>query len=73
MDIRRELDLINKHFRKHHDTAGETVVWYEFSPFTGASATASAARLSPMISGWMAVSEDSSRQLDGMDVSICFN
>jgi len=42
MDIRRELDLINKHFRKHHDTAGETVVWYEFSPFTGASATASA-------------------------------
>ena len=30
MDIRRELDLINKHFRVHHHTAGESVVWYEF-------------------------------------------
>jgi hypothetical protein len=32
MDIRTELDLINKHFRNHHRTAGESVVWYEFEP-----------------------------------------
>lgn len=37
MDIRRELDLINKHFRKHHDVAGETVIWYEFNPLGSAS------------------------------------
>lgn len=32
MDVRRELDLINKHFRVHHRTAGESVVWFEFIP-----------------------------------------
>ena len=30
MDVRRELDMINRHFRAHHKTAGETIVWYEF-------------------------------------------
>jgi hypothetical protein len=39
MDVRRELDLVNKHFRRHHDVAGDTVVWYEFIPL-GASASA---------------------------------
>lgn len=37
MDVRRELDLINKHFRRHHSVAGETVVWYEFKPLGSAS------------------------------------
>lgn len=37
MDVRRELDLINKHFRRHHLVAGETVVWYEFEPLGSAS------------------------------------
>lgn len=37
MDIRRELGLINKHFRNHHTVAGETVVWYEFTPLGSAS------------------------------------
>jgi hypothetical protein len=39
MDPRRELDLINKHFRKHHSTVGETVIWYEFNPLGSASVT----------------------------------
>lgn len=39
MDIRRELDIINKHFRVHHKAAGETIVWYEFIPLGGASAS----------------------------------
>ena len=30
MDIRRELDLINKHFDWMHRTQGEVIVWYEF-------------------------------------------
>jgi hypothetical protein len=37
MDVRRELDLINKHFRRHHYVAGETVMWYEFNPLGTAS------------------------------------
>lgn len=37
MDIRRERDLIQKHFRRHHTVAGETVVWYEFLPLGSAS------------------------------------
>lgn len=37
MDVRRELDLINKHFRRHHQIAGEVVVWYEFIPLGSAS------------------------------------
>lgn len=37
MDVRRELDLINKHFRRHHTSVGETVVWYEFAPLGSAS------------------------------------
>jgi hypothetical protein len=40
VDVRRELDLINKQFRRHFKTAGDTVVWYEFVPL-GASASAS--------------------------------
>lgn len=41
MDVRRELDLINKHFRFHHKTAGETVVWYEFIPLGSTASVAS--------------------------------
>lgn len=37
MDVRRELDLINKHFRRHHKVSGETVVWFEFNPLGAAS------------------------------------
>lgn len=37
MDVRRELDLINKHFRRHHKHANESVVWYEFEPLGAAS------------------------------------
>lgn len=37
MDVRRELDLINRHFRRHHKVSGETVVWYEFIPLGSAS------------------------------------
>jgi hypothetical protein len=37
MDVRRELDLITRHFRKHHEVSGETVVWYEFLPLGSAS------------------------------------
>lgn len=37
MDARRELDLINKHFRRHHATVGESVIWYEFNPLGSAS------------------------------------
>jgi hypothetical protein len=41
MDIRRELDLINKHFQGHFKMAGETVVWYEFIPLAATSAAGS--------------------------------
>lgn len=37
MDLRKELSLINKHFRQHHDVAGEVVIWYEFEPLGSAS------------------------------------
>lgn len=37
MDVRRELDLINKQFRRHHKVAGETIIWYEFNPLGSAS------------------------------------
>ena len=37
MDVRRELDLIQKHFNRHHKVAGETVFWYEFVPLGSAS------------------------------------
>jgi hypothetical protein len=37
MDVRRELSIINKHFRRHHDVAGESIVWYEFLPLGSAS------------------------------------
>ena len=37
MDVRRELDIINKHFRRHHKVANETVVWYEFNILGSAS------------------------------------
>lgn len=32
MDLRRELSHIRKHYRKYHDDAGESVVWFEFTP-----------------------------------------
>lgn len=31
MDLRRELANIRKHYRQYHDTAGESVVWFEFT------------------------------------------
>jgi hypothetical protein len=34
MELRRELDLINKHFRNHFNKVGETVVYYEFLKFS---------------------------------------
>jgi hypothetical protein len=30
MDVRRELNHLNKEFRRHHNVANEFVVWYEF-------------------------------------------
>lgn len=30
LDVRRELDLINKHYDRHQRYAGESIVWYEF-------------------------------------------
>lgn len=33
MEIRRELSLIRKHYRQHHQVAGESIVWFEFIPF----------------------------------------
>ena len=38
MDVRRELDLINRHFRRHREVASEAVVWYEFLPLGSSSA-----------------------------------
>jgi len=38
MELRRELDLINKHFDWMHRTQGEVVVWYEFLPLGNGSA-----------------------------------
>ena len=32
MDIRRELSHIRKHYRQYHREAGESVVWFEFTP-----------------------------------------
>lgn len=32
MDIRRELNHLNKEFRRYHNVANEFVVWYEFEP-----------------------------------------
>lgn len=32
MDVRRELNLINGHFRRHQNVSNEFVVWYEFIP-----------------------------------------
>ena len=37
MDVRTELSLINKHFKRHHKVAQLTVVWYEFIPLGSAS------------------------------------
>lgn len=37
MDVRRELGIINKHFRRHHSVAGENIIWYEFVPLGSAS------------------------------------
>lgn len=30
MDVRRELNHLNKEFRRHHNVANEFVIWYEF-------------------------------------------
>ena len=35
MDVRRELGLINKHVRRRNREAGEHIIWFEFSPFSG--------------------------------------
>lgn len=32
MDVRRELNHLNKEFRRYHNVANEFVVWYEFEP-----------------------------------------
>lgn len=37
MDVRRELEHINKHFRRHREISGLAVVWYEFNPLGTAS------------------------------------
>lgn len=37
LDVRRELDLINKHYGRHQRYAGETIVWYEFIPLSEGS------------------------------------
>jgi hypothetical protein len=34
MDVRREFDLINKHFGWMYRTQGSSIVWYEFEPFS---------------------------------------
>ena len=39
MDPRRELSLINKHVRHRNREAGESIVWFEFSPFQGGYST----------------------------------
>jgi hypothetical protein len=39
MDIRRELDLINKQFDWFHKTQGMVIVWYEFLPLTVGNST----------------------------------
>lgn len=38
MDVRRELNLINKEFRRYHNVANEFVVWYEFIPLGSSTA-----------------------------------
>lgn len=39
MLIRRELNEIRKHYRRHHQESGEAVVWYEFVPFSDEGST----------------------------------
>lgn len=39
MEVSRELDLINKHIRHHHETAGESVVWFEFLSLASGGST----------------------------------
>lgn len=41
MEIRRELGLIRKHYREYQRKAGETVVWFEYSPFATAASAGS--------------------------------
>jgi len=40
-DVRTELSLIQKHVRQHNREAGESVMWYEFSPFADTPAEGS--------------------------------
>lgn len=39
MDVRRELNHLNKEFRRYHNVANEFVVWYEFEPLGSAPQT----------------------------------
>lgn len=41
MDVRTELSLINKHFKRHHNVAQLSIVWYEFLPLGSTLATES--------------------------------
>lgn len=41
MDARRELNLIRKQYRRHHQAVGESVVWFEFQPFANAPSAGS--------------------------------
>jgi hypothetical protein len=41
MDARRELGLIRKQYREYHRKVGETVVWFEYSPFAAAASAGS--------------------------------
>lgn len=41
MDIRKELSLIRKQYREYHRKTGETVVWFEYSPFAAAASAGS--------------------------------
>lgn len=41
MISKRELNEIRKHYHKYHREAGESVVWYEFTPFASAASAGS--------------------------------
>jgi hypothetical protein len=41
MDARRELINIRKHYREYQRKVGESVVWFEFSPFASAASAGS--------------------------------
>jgi hypothetical protein len=41
MDARRELSAIRRHYREYHQKVGESVIWYEFTPFANAASAGS--------------------------------